>query len=186
MAVGRFDRLCLLVRRRWSIPILAALHRDEGGHGGAKFVTLCHRVGAPGRPANQGAVRQSIEHLIEAGWLARNPGYGHPLRPEYILTRSGAGVASAAAALDAALRAAAAQEIMLRRWSLPIVRAAHQLGESRFTQLAECLQPVTDRALSLALRDLGQIDAIARIATPAPAYVVTPEYREVAELAARV
>ena len=31
----------------------------------------------------------SLTQLIEAGWLQRNPGHGHPLRPEYVLTDAG-------------------------------------------------------------------------------------------------
>ena len=36
---------------------------------------------------------RSLAHLIDIGLVIRNPGYGHPLRPEYLLTDNGRGVA---------------------------------------------------------------------------------------------
>src|SRR5262245_41080710 len=92
--VDRIDRLTSLFRRRWGCPIIAELHRSDG----AKFVALVHKL-----QSNPGAMRQSLDELIELGWVRRNPGYGHPLRPEYLLTRSGEKIAPACADLDAAI-----------------------------------------------------------------------------------
>ena len=30
-----------------------------------------------------------LGQLLRKGWLMRNPGHGHPLRPEYVLTEAG-------------------------------------------------------------------------------------------------
>src|SRR4249919_2574906 len=51
---------------RWSLPVLAELHRN----GGAKFVTLSQRLGV-GRET----LRRTLDSLVDAGLVARNPGY---------------------------------------------------------------------------------------------------------------
>ena len=138
------ENILTLSRRRWCLPVMAELERRKG----AKFVTLCHRL-----EGNQAAVRQSLDHLMEIGWVERNPGYGHPLRPEYILTRKAARVAPVCAAVDDALTALHLRAADLRRWSLPSLRVI-AAGEERFSAIANALAPVTDRALTLSLKDL--------------------------------
>lgn len=160
--------ICALVHRRWCLPTLAELHRADvsstggSGAGGAKFVTLCHRL-----DANQGAVRQSLDHLIELGLVRRNPGHGHPLRPEYILTRKGAKLAPCCARVDDVLAAMQLREVCLRRWSLPSLAVVGELSPARFTDIAERLEGVTDRALALSLRGLADSELVARLVADA-------------------
>jgi DNA-binding HxlR family transcriptional regulator len=83
------------------------------------------------------------------GLVRRNPGYGHPLRPEYLVTDAGA----RAAAVCARLVAAAPEEVVnLRKWSIPAL-AALDSGR-RFSELRANLPGVTARSLALALKDL--------------------------------
>jgi DNA-binding HxlR family transcriptional regulator len=147
------DRLPILMHRRWALPILAELHRREG----AKFVTLTHAL-----DASPTAVRQSLDHLLETGLVRRNPGHGHPLRPEYILTRSGDRLAPACAAVDSTLIRLGLRDVGLRRWSLPIVRVVGEESPARFGQIARGLVDITDRALSLTLRELTSAAVIDR------------------------
>lgn len=150
--------LLSLCRRRWCLPALAELARaDAAGMGGAKFVTLCHRLGA-----SEGAVREALQHLIELGCVARNTGHGHPLRPEYILTRKGERAAPACRAADDVLTALGLREVGLKRWSLPAVRAAGRVSPAGFGDLAGVLRTATPRALSHALRDLGDAGLLIR------------------------
>ena len=81
----RIDRLTALFRRRWACPVIAELHRSDG----AKFVTLVNRLGS-----NPAAMRTTLDDLLELGWIRRNPGYGHPMRPEYLLTAHGERIAA--------------------------------------------------------------------------------------------
>lgn len=176
-------RLLALSRRRWALPILAELHRAEevsGWRGGARFVTLCH-----GLRVNQAAVRQSLDHLIEIGYVARNTGYGHPLRPEYILTRAGERLAPTCAAIDSALVKLRVRPLGLRRWSLPVLHTIDHLEPARFTTIAERLGGVTDRALTLSLKGLCGATLVEREVIPtfpvgtsysiaAAAQVITP------------
>jgi DNA-binding HxlR family transcriptional regulator len=150
--MDRIDRLTSLFRRRWACPVIAELHRAEG----AKFVTLVHNLGS-----NPGAMRQTLEELLELGWIRRNPGYGHPLRPEYLLTRPGERIAPACADLDVAIRSLAVEDVALRKWSMP---ALHVIGEgpTRFTDVARGLDGATDRAISPTLKELGGASIVER------------------------
>lgn len=150
--------LLALFRRRWAAPILGTLHRGEqlsGWPGGAKFVTLCHALQtSDAAPISPTAVRESLDHLIALGWVERNSGHGHPLRPEYLLTRRGEKLAPTCAALDALLTRLHARDIGLRRWSMPVIHVVSTLEPARFNAMAERLDGITDRALSLAIKSL--------------------------------
>lgn len=138
--------------------MLAALHRaDAAGMGGARLAVLCYDL-----DAGQGAVRQSLDNLIDLGLTARNTGHGHPLRPEYILTRRGAAVAPACAAIDDLLVRLRLREAALRRWSLPALNAIAGLGSARFTAIAAGLDGITDRALSQTLKTLNAAAVVTR------------------------
>jgi len=142
------------------LPILGVLHRGEqlsGWAGGAKFVTLCHAL-----DVNQAAVRQSLDHLIELGLVDRNSGYGHPLRPEYILTRRGDRLAPMCAAIDTLLARLDVRDFALRRWSMPVVSTIDRLRSARFNALALRIDGITDRALSLSLAGLCAVDLVDR------------------------
>lgn len=171
-APDRVRTLIHLFHHRWSVPILGELDRRRG----AKFVTLVHATGAA-----PGSVRASLDALIARGWVAPNPGYGHPLRPEYILTDAGAHLAPTCARLDDALVALDLRPVALRKWSMPVLDAvAH--GAARFTQIATHLRQATDRAVSLSLQDLQRASLLQRVvdtATPAlaPMHCYTPTLR---------
>ena len=80
LATKKLEPLLALVHFRWALPILAELHRNNG----CKFVTLVMRL-----KLSKDALSRTLTALIEQGLVMRNPGYGHPLRPEYILTTAG-------------------------------------------------------------------------------------------------
>jgi DNA-binding HxlR family transcriptional regulator len=150
--MDRTDRLMTLFRRRWAVPVLAELRRAEG----AKFVTLVHRL-----DSNPGAMRETLDELLEIGWIQRNPGYGHPLRPEYLLTRRGERLAPACAALEQTVAALGVEDVAFRKWSMPVLYVVGK-GPTRFTEISRALGSVTDRAVSLALKDLADAEVIAR------------------------
>lgn len=168
-----------LFHRRWAVPVLAQLHL----HTGAKFATLVHATGAT--PAS---IRQTLDHLIALGWVAPNPGYGHPLRPEYILTVAGQHLAPGCVTLDAALVRCNLRDIGLRKWTMPTLAAlAH--GSRRFHELAASLGTVTDRALSLSLSGLAGVPLVGRT-SPRPgvpvAYRTIGRGRSIAPIAAEI
>lgn len=171
------DGLIALTHHRWAIPIVAELWGDTPSVGGCKFVTLLKRL-EPSRDA----LTNTLTDLIEQGWIVRNPGIGHPLRPEYILTPKGKRIGRAAARLVRAMKHADVSDIGLRKWSLPILCAIASKS-SRFNQLKATLRGITVRALALALKDLHDSMLISRTITdgfpPTPHYHLAPPARRV-------
>jgi len=149
----RVGKLTALFHHRWTVPVLAEFHRQKGG---TKFVTLVKRLGG-----GRDSVRRALDALVELGLVAKNPGYGHPMRPEYRLTRAGALAAPACARVWRALRAMGAEDVGLKKWSL-LVTLALKDGCSRFAELRRYLPDVTPRALTLALKSLAAAGLIER------------------------
>lgn len=116
---------------------------------------LAHRVGV-----RRQSLRRTLDALIEAGLVMPNPGYGHPSRPEYVLTEKGRRIAPAAAAVLRALENGGVRDVGLHRWSLPVLSALG--GERRFSELKASLPNVTPRALAGALKELADAGLVER------------------------
>jgi DNA-binding HxlR family transcriptional regulator len=146
------QRVIDLFHHRWTLPVLAAVHHG----GGARLATLSHQLQA-GRPA----LRESIRFATNQRWLMRNPGHGHPLRPEYILTVEAKAIGRTCFELWEAIRRADLEEVALLKWSMPVLRV---LGDrpARFCELRASLTGIGDRALAMTLRDLRGADLIRR------------------------
>lgn len=128
--------------RAWAIPILANLHAGVAG----RQAPLLAATGA-----SRTAFAQSMDHLISLGLLERNPGYGHPLRPEFRLTQPGV----AAAALAHKVQGVTAeddQDLLRRSWTLPVLTVLHR--PSHFNDIKRNLRTITDRALSQSLKTM--------------------------------
>jgi DNA-binding HxlR family transcriptional regulator len=162
------------------MSILAELHRQRG----SRFVTLARTLGL-----SRESLRRTLAALIEGGLIGRNPGYGHPLRPEYVLTRAGVPLAAACKPLVESLRRRGLEEVGLKKWSMPAVLALAD-GPMRFSELREALEGVSPRALTLALKDLEAAELVDRRVTndypPATVYRLTPGSRSLARLLAQV
>ena len=97
---------------------------------------------------------------IAADLVAPNPGYGHPLRPGYVLTPKGRLLA--APCRDVVAQAAPlAPDLAGRKWTLPVI-AAVQGGCGSFSRIAAALDGITPRALARALDDLAEARIIER------------------------
>jgi DNA-binding HxlR family transcriptional regulator len=137
------EALRKLVDQHWALPVLAELGRT----GGSRFVPLANAVGA-----NRQSVRRALDALIAEGLVAPNPGYGHPSRPEYLITDAGRRLAPTCAAVVAALSREEVADLGRRRWTLPVLVA---LGTGRrFSELKAEVPGVTSRALALTLKEL--------------------------------
>lgn len=132
-------------------------------------MTLTNRLGV-----SRDSLRRTLDALIDDGLVARNPGYGHPLRPEYILTYEGRRVAGVCDRLLAVLNGL--EDVALRKWSMPVVHALGA-GPQRFSELRNALSGVSPRALALALKDLQGAGLVERTVTddypPATVYRLT-------------
>ena len=133
------SELIALFHHRWAPPTLAELGRREG----VRFVELQNRLGV-----GRDSLRRALDSLLDLGFARRNPGYGHPLRPEYLVTDRGRDAAKTCARiLDAG-----EEDVLLRKWSVPTLAELHD--DRRFSELRAALPGVTPRALALALKDL--------------------------------
>jgi DNA-binding HxlR family transcriptional regulator len=140
-----------LFHHRWAAPSLALLAERRG----ARFVELQRRLEVSGE-----SLRRALDALIELGYVTRNPGYGHPLRPEYVITPR----AKKAAAVATRVVAAGDPETLLRKWSVPVLAELDR--ERRFSELRSSLSGVTPRALALALQDLERAKLVRREVRP--------------------
>jgi DNA-binding HxlR family transcriptional regulator len=161
-----------LTHHRWAIPIIALLHTQRG----ARFVTVTNTL-----HLSRDALTRSLTALLEADWAMRNPGYGHPLRPEYILTARGTRIGAACAELISWLETHELQEPMLKKWSLPVTLAL--LRHTRFSSLQRALSGITPRALTLTLEDLQMHGLVTREGRN---YALSETGLEMATLAARL
>jgi len=169
--------LIALFHHRWTVPTLAALAALGGG---AKVVTLRHRLGV-----GRDSLRRTLEALVDAGLVAPNPGYGHPMRPEYVLTDRGVRLAPHCGRLVRRLERMGLLEVGLRKWTLPVVLAVTGTG-GRFNRVRDALRDATPRALAQALRDLQEAGLVARYVVdgepPHTEYVLTAEGRRLRPL----
>ena len=167
--------LLQLGSHRWLVPLLA----DLAAHKGARFVELVHRLGL-----SRDSLTRTLEAAQATGWVQRNPGHGHPLRPEYILTEAGAAAATRAATIADAQQAIGLPPGAATRWGLPLV-AGIGAGHDRFNALARLLVPATPRALSQGLTALGKHGLVTReivdMRPPASRYDLTKSGRLLAE-----
>lgn len=166
-----------ITSRAWAIPILASLHSGVAG----RQAVLLAATGA-----SRTAFAQSMDHLIAIGLMERNPGHGHPLRPEFRLTQQG----MAAAAVAARVRDVSgndAWDLLRRSWTLPVLTAVHR--PSHFNDIKRGLGTITDRALSQSLKSMEarswvhrSIDECAR--PPRSVYCAVDAGREISAVTA--
>jgi DNA-binding HxlR family transcriptional regulator len=145
------DDLIELFHHRWAPPALALL----GDRGGARFVEL-QRSLSVGRES----LRRALDALIEQGLVRPNAGYGHPLRPEYLVSAAG----RRAAASAGRVLALGNTDTLLHKWSVPVLV---ELGEERrFSELRAALTGITPRALALSLQELESAGFVRREVLP--------------------
>ncbi|MBL1217411.1 MAG: transcriptional regulator [Planctomycetes bacterium] len=163
------ERIINLFHRRWAVRVLAMMHRYRTSVGGVRFVMLTTDLSV-----NRESLRDTLDVLIrEQGWVAHHAGYGHPLRPEYVLTASGRAIAHWCH--EFVLRAQAMpdeqQELLYNKWSIPVIGAVYDVAQAepegaRFSAIKAHLPGITPRALTTALKDLCQASLVSRSVTP--------------------
>ncbi len=136
---------------KWTIPVLLRLQSDNG----SKFITLVNTLNV-----SRDALSRTLEDLIDSGLVERNKGYGHPLRPEYVLTDAGHRAASELGALYATLKKYNLVDIVIgSKWALPLIGCMDQ--ERGFNELKKLLE-ATPRAIALALKELASAGIVNR------------------------
>jgi DNA-binding HxlR family transcriptional regulator len=151
MEVPTSHDLVGLFHNRWAAPALALL--DE--RGGVRFVELQNKL-----EVGRESLRRALDALLALGYARRNEGYGHPLRPEYLVTDAG----RVAAGLARSVITSSDRELLLRKWSVPVL--AGLTTPRRFSELRAFLPAVSPRALALALQDLETAALVDREVLP--------------------
>ncbi len=163
-----------LTANRWAIPVLALLSRERG----SRFAVVANRFAL-----SHHSLTRCLVMLREAGWVIPNPGHGHPLRPEYVLTEAGQAVGGACERIMAVRERLGLAAGDLPRWGLPVV-AGLDAEWTRFGALQARLAPVTPRALSLTLQGMIGQDLVRRRLEdrfpPVPLYGLTGRGEELA------
>ena len=143
-----------LSSRAWCLPILT--HMQDGVPGRqAQLIAAC--------AAPRNSFGQSLSHLFEMKLLERTPGHGHPLRPEFRLTKTGGAVAAEAAQIWHVFPEEQ-RKLLQKTWILPLVLVAQSPVTNKALKTA--LAPITDRALSLALKRLETAGLMQRSIAP--------------------
>lgn len=168
--------LVKLCEKAWALTALAHIGRGTP----IRVSVLASAAGT-----NRSSMRPSIQHLYKLGLLVENPGHGHPLRPDAVLTPEGEYWAKIALQLEQMMHDDEERRLVRLNWTLPTLRVAH--SPVRFTVLRSTLAPVRDSALSLSLRRLEssgwlerQVDSELR--PPQVAYHTVNRGHEIADL----
>lgn len=156
--------LVKLTSRAWSLNILALLHRGTPGRQAALLAAT---------NAGRTAFAASLDHLIELGVVEKNPGHGHPLRPEFRLTEQGQAIGQVAHQIVSVVPDEQEFALLRRTWTVPVLALTG--APQRFSDLRTRLVPITDRALSGTLQKLENQNWIRRevittARTPFPIY----------------
>jgi DNA-binding HxlR family transcriptional regulator len=173
------ERIIELFHHRWNVPALAAL-----GSAGRRFVMLQNTL-----DASRDALRSSLDALVGAGFVKSNPGYGHPLRPEYVLTELGAALAHACTRYRDTAEELDVSAIAYRKWTAAVLLALRE-GSSGFNAIQGALGTISPRALTQALKTLAESDLVTRTVEdgypPRPIYTLTPAGHRLAEAATAI
>ncbi len=178
MTSGKWIKIA--TRFRYSFPVLAELHRDQG----SKYITLVRRLESSDR-----AIRQALDYLMSLELVDRNPGYGHPSRPEYILTNEGQELAPICLEVWNELGRWQQLEVAMERWPLPVLDTLNH-GETRYTSILKSEPDLSPRALTIALDRLIDAGLVQRTVVdgrpPVTQYQLTNWGRQLGEILAKL
>jgi DNA-binding HxlR family transcriptional regulator len=152
MSIVDLEQLCALGQNRWAVPLMAML--SEGG--GARFVVMLNQLGIA-----RESLARTLGAVMELGWVIRNPGHGHPLRPEYILTPKGETAARTCQKIADVQNQLGLKPTDFTRWSLPAIWLIVG-GQNRFNGIERALPGVNPRALTQSLKAMIAADLIER------------------------
>ncbi|MHC4976958.1 MAG: winged helix-turn-helix transcriptional regulator [Planctomycetota bacterium] len=155
-----------LCHHRWSIPVIAVMASGQGG----RYAMLRHRLGIA-----RETLRRAIHWLTDEDYVMPNPGYGHPLRPELLLTPWGEQIGEACQDVWDIVEATGVDPSTIgRKWSLPVL-VAILVSDGRYTQIQSLVEECTPRALSQTLQSLEDAALVEHVVVQARPLVA--EYR---------
>ncbi len=143
--------LVKLTSKAWSLKILALLHSGVPGRQAPLLAAA---------QANRASFATSLQHLIQLGFLEKNPGHGHPLRPEFRLTHKGKQAAEMASRIVQYVPGEQEFALIRRSWTVPVLAVTQT--PIRFSSIKSGLGTITDRALSKTLGILEEEEWLKR------------------------
>lgn len=146
----------ILYHHRWAIPIIAQIHKNNG----AKYIFLHKSL-----QISKAVLSDTLPILIEAGYIQKNPGYGHPLRPEYIISPSGKLIANQCLDLYESLKKEGLESLISSKWCLPLILVIAK-DRKRFSEIKEDIKTLTSRSLSYTLKKLENEKIVIRTVIP--------------------
>jgi DNA-binding HxlR family transcriptional regulator len=174
--MAQLPAIISLFHHRWAVPVIAEVGRTRG----SKVITVLHALGVA-----RDSLRRTLLALAEQQLVVRNPGYGHPMRPELVLTPDGERIAAACLEIVRETQALAVEDLAFQKWSLPVLAALAD-GAGRFGELKTALAGISPRALTLTLKDLAESGLIVRSVVdgypPTTVYALTPKAHRLAAL----
>ncbi len=163
------------------VPVIAELHASASG---TRFIVLVNALGI-----NRATLGTTLSALMEADLVMRNPGYGHPLRPEYVLTATGKDVAPQCARFESLIDDEGLSALAHRKWTASILLTV-RTGKSRINAIQTDLAGITPRALTTALRALASAGLLSRQVDdgypPRTTYTLGSTGRRIADRVARI
>ncbi len=135
-----------LFHRRWSVPVVAVLHRD----GPQRFGTLHQRLGGAGRDT----LAETLRDLAATGLVVHRDGV-------YALSTAGGLLGGPCLAAMVFIPAQGLLAIALKKWPL-LVLVAVARGNGRFGAIKAALPGITSGALAPALKELEAAGLVAR------------------------
>ena len=136
---------------------------------GTRSVVLVNSLGI-----SRATLGATLTALINAGLVIRNPGYGHPLRPEYVLTPTGKRVAPCCASFENLVDDLGVGTLAHHKWTAPLLFTISE-GHTRFNLIEATPLGISPRALTITLRSLSEADLISRRVDPG--YPPTTSYQ---------
>lgn len=134
-----------ITSKAWALKILALLHSGTPGRQAPLIAAT---------EASRTSFASSLDHLVKLRLLEKNPGHGHPLRPEFRLTATGVMAAEMASRILDTVPDNGAFSIIKRSWAVPILAVTG--APKRFSIIKSGLGEITDRALSKSLSALEE------------------------------
>ncbi len=158
------DAILTLSACRWNIPVLACLEPA----GWATFGTLRRALSV-----GSSSLARSLRTLARPGWVVAHP----PARRGYALTPPGRCAAAASGRILRTVPSPEVEDLILRKWSLPVTAALRGF-ELSFAEIRALEPGISPRALTLALKGMIACGLVARRVTggfpPSTAYRLTP------------
>lgn len=134
----------ILLHYRWAIPIIAEIYRNSG----VKYIFLHKKLNI-----NKSVLSKTLQILGDHNFVQKNPGYGHPLRPEYVIHTNASVIAKKCQNLYDSLSDAQIKHILATKWMIPILLVI-QDRKKRFSEIKKDIDAITSRSLTLVLKKL--------------------------------